>query len=142
MSHKYKTTDNRFYKYERLERRIQQEYGVAEAQRLGWAKNKIAHVISNVSKNKKPKQRNFSKLEKENNGHWVLLSKIQDKSLKHAHNIINTNPNVISKSQRLRRLVNKRGGFKARVVRCFKILSSFSLMSENFKLYFNLERLK
>ena len=139
MKHKYKTTDNRFYKYERLERRIQQEYGVAEAQRLGWAKDKIAHVIANISKNKEPKKRNFSKLEKENNGHWVLLSKIQKKSLKSGDNIVNTKPNVVNKSQPLRRLVSRRGGFKTRVVRFLKVFCSFSLMSESFKFYFNLK---
>lgn len=139
MKHKYKTTDNRFYKYERLERRIQQEYGVAEAQRLGWAKDKIAHVISNVSKNKKPKKRKRTQREKENDGHWVLLSKIKKKSSKVADNIINTKPNAVNKSQPLRRLVSKRGGFKQRIVRFLKVFCSFSLMSENFKFYFNLK---
>lgn len=117
---KYESTGNRFYKYERLERRIQQEYGVTEAKKLGWAKNKLSKVISNINKNKnKNTKTKIDKLSAEMKDLRESLIELKQKKSNTTTNL-NTRAQFTSKTQPLKRYVDSRGGFLASLFRKIK----------------------
>jgi len=119
---KYKSTGNRWYKFERLERRIQQEYGTTEAKKLGWTKNRLARVISNVYKNKNQKaQTRIDKLSEEMIGQREELFHIKHKS-KYTKNVVNSRPISKNGPQPLGKYVISRGNLRERFMR---ILRSF-----------------
>ena len=140
MKYKYRTTKSRFHKYERSERRCIQEYGLEEAKRLGLTKNKLPQRIAYNQAIVEPRQRSYTALEIMNNNLWSTLRAI--KQTAGEQNVFKYTmknfsfDNRIKGEQPLRRLVNKRGGFWARVKRSMKVLTSLSLCLERFSFYF------
>jgi hypothetical protein len=140
MKYKYRTTGNRFQKYERSERRCIQEYGLEEAKRLGLTKNKLSQRIAYNQASVEPRQRCFTALEIMNNNFWNTLRAIKETAgepnvFKYSMKNFSFDDRVKGK-QPLRTLVNKRGGFWARVKRSMKVLTSLSLCLERFIFYF------
>lgn len=140
MKNKYRTTKSCFHRFWRTENRCIQEYGLEEAIKLGLTKNKLPRIIAHKQASVEPRQRYFSPLEIMNNSLWSTLDVIKEKAgepnvFKYSMKNFSFDNRVKGK-QPLRTLVNKRGGFWARVKRSMKVFTSLSLCLERFSFYF------